>query len=286
MDLVSLNVRGAVSALALFVSPFDAYMSWARHGFFHPDYPDPTSLRNNPNLYDSFEIFSAFSKNVKWNDQKQATKGLRALTQFTRVADFEDWDEEAEFRRLLADLDLACGEDGFIFDHDSRTISQRQGVALDEFDLDGITTTSGINRKLKKLNRALVQERDNLEVIGLSKDLMEATASAVLIEQGLDHQKVKNMKAAERCSHAMTSLGITTENGAGKVAESFTLIRKASNKLVEGVTEMRRDDTDEGHGSAEVKYVSDAQANLAFSSALTWCHFLLDKFYESKEPPF
>lgn len=286
MDLVSLNVRGAVGALASYVRPFDAYMSWARHGFFHSDYDEPRVLRDNPNLFDSFEIFSQLSKSVRWTDQEQAARGLRALSQFARMADYETWNDEAEFRRLFHDLELACMEDGFIFDHDSRTISQREAVPLDELNLAGITTTSGIKRKLKKLNRALVQDRDNLEIIGLSKDLMEATASAILIELGNDPQRVNSMKAAERCSHAMKSLGITKDNGAGKVAEGFTLMRKAANKLVEGITEMRRDDTDEGHGTAEVKQVTNSQANLAFSSSLAWCHFILDNYHESNKPPF
>lgn len=286
MDLVSWNVRGAVGELSDFVSPIEAYMSWARHGFIHAEYKDAVSIKQNPNLYDSFEIFTHLSQNVKWNNADQASRGLRALSQFTRYASCEAYDDEFELTRKLEDLRIACEEDGFSFDMDPRTISQKYAVPLDEFNLEGLTTTTGIHRKLKKLNRALVREKDNLEVIGLSKDLMEATAYAILLEKGLSTERVRKMKAAERCSHAMESLGITANNGSGKTAEGLTLIRKALNKIVEGSAEMRRNDTDEGHGTAGVKLATDAQANLALASALMWCHFVLDKFHEGDPAPF
>lgn len=146
--------------------------------------------------------------------------------------------------------------------------------------------TDGIYRKIKQINRALVRDKDNLEVIGFSKDLMEATASAVLQERGHSAESVRNMKAAERCSRAMAELGITSDNGSGKIAEGLTLTRKALNKIVEGASEMRREDTDEGHGMAGVRVVNDSQAKLAISSALLWCHYILDKFHEESSAPF
>lgn len=58
------------------------------------------------------------------------------------------------------------------------------------------------------------------------------------------------------------------------------------NKIVEGTSEMRREDTDEGHGMAGLRAASDSQANLALSSALLWCHYLLDRFNEKRAAPF
>ena len=49
---------------------------------------------------------------------------------------------------------------------------------------------------------------------------------------------------------------------------------------------MRREDTDEGHGMAGLRAASDSQANLALSSALLWCHYLLDRFNEKRAAPF
>lgn len=84
----------------------------------------------------------------------------------------------------------------------------------------------------------------------------------------------------------MAELGITSDNGSGKIAEGLTLTRKALNKIVEGASEMRREDTDEGHGMAGVRVVNDSQAKLAISSALLWCHYILDKFHEESSAPF
>lgn len=60
LDLVSLNIRGAVLALSPYVTAVDAYMSWARHGFFHPEYNDPATIRQNPGFYDSLKIFPPY----------------------------------------------------------------------------------------------------------------------------------------------------------------------------------------------------------------------------------
>lgn len=286
LDLVSLNIRGAVLALSPYVTAVDAYMSWARHGFFHPEYNNPATIRQNPGFYDSLEIFSALSQNVKWNDQDQATRGLRALSQFARTAACDDYDDEREFNRILDDIRIVCEEDGFEFTEDPRTITHGYAIPLDELKLDGLSTTDGIYRKIKQINRALVRDKDNLEVIGFSKDLMEATASAVLQERGQSVESVRNMKAAERCSRAMAELGITSDSGSGKIVEGLALTRKALNKIVAGVSEMRREDTDEGHGMAGVRVVSDSQAKLAISSALLWCHYILDKFHEESSAPF
>lgn len=286
MDLVSLNIRGAVLALSPYVTAVDTYMSWARHRFLHPDYNNLSSIQQNPGFYDSLEIFSALSQSVNWSDQDQATRGLRALSQFARYASCDDYHEAQEFDRIFADIRIACKEDGFEFTECPPTISHGQAVALDELNIDGLSTTGGILRKIKQINRALVGDKDNLEVIGFSKDLMEATAGAVLQERGHSVEAVRKMNAGQRCSQAMAELGITANNGSGKIAEGLTYTRKALNKIVEGVSEMRREDTDEGHGMAGVRVATDSQAKLAISTALLWCHYILDKFHEDGAAPF
>lgn len=286
MDLVNLNIRGAVLALHPYVTPIDAYMSWARHGFFHPEYSNPSDIKNNPRLYDSMEIFSSLSQNVSWHEQEQASKGLRSLSQFIRMADFGDFSEENDFNLIISDIRIACGEDGFVFIENPYTITHGGAIALEELNLEGLSTTEGIYRKIKQLNRALVRDKDNLEVIGFAKDLMEATADSVLQELGQPEELVRRMKAAERCNKAMSELGISMDDGAGKIAQGLTGIRKAMSKIVEGASEMRRENTDAGHGTARIRVASDSQANLALSSALLWCHYVLDRFNETRSAPF
>ena len=286
MDLVSRNVRGAVLGMASYVTPIEAYMSWARFGFTHPEYPDPVQIQSNPSLYNSWDICSALSRSVDWSNQEQASRGLRALSQFVRSAACGQFDDEYDFAQILDDIRVACKEDGFEFQDDPRTISQTKAIPLDELNLEGLSTTDGIYAKIKKINRALTNDRDNLEVIGFSKDLMEATAGAILKERGLSEKKVRGMNATTRCSQAMAIVGITTDNGSGKIAEGLTLLRKAMNKLVEGASEMRREDTDEGHGMPGTRFASDGQAQLSLSTALLWCHYVLDKFHEGDSVPF
>lgn len=286
MDLVSRNVRGAVLGMASYVAPIDAYMSWARFGFVHPEYPDPAPIRDNPNLYSSWDICSTLSRSVDWSNQEQASWGLRALSQFVRSATCDRFDDAHDFDQILDDIRVACKEDGFEFQDDPRTISQTNAIPLDELNLEGLSTTDGIYAKIKKINRALTNDKDNLEVIGFSKDLMEATAGAILKERGLSENEVRRMNATTRCSRAMAIVGITTDNGSGKIAEGLALVRKALNKLVDGASEMRREDTDEGHGMPGTRFASDGQAQLALSTALLWCHYVLDKFHEEDSVPF
>lgn len=273
-------------ALAPYVTPFNACMSWARHSFIHPDYPAPNELSQNPSLYDSFDIGSAYSRQVNWQDPEEASRGLRALSQFARYANFEDFDDERCFLSLLEDLKLACIEDGFEFLDNPRTISQEKLISINELDLTDIGTTKGIQRKIKKINRAMVRDKDNLEVISYSKDLMEAVAGAVLKELGISEEEVRKMRAVERCNRALTELGVTTDNGVGKVAEGLTLLRRGLNKITEGLVAMRREDTDEGHGMPGERFATDTQAKLAVSGALLWSHFLLDKYHERNTAPF
>lgn len=286
MDLVSRNVRGAVLGMASYVTPIEAYMSWARFGFTHPEYPDPVQIQSNPSLYNSWDICSALSRSVNWSNQEQASRGLRALSQIVRSAACGQFDDESDFAQILDDIRVACKEDGFEFQDDPRTISQTKAIPLDELNLEGLSTTDGIYAKIKKINRALTNDRDNLEVIGFSKDLMEATAGAILKERGHSEKEVRGMNATTRCSQAMAIVGITTDNGSGKIAQGLTLLRKAMNKLVEGASEMRREDTDEGHGMPGTRFASDGQAQLALSTALLWCHYVLDKFHEGESVPF
>ena len=286
MDLVNPNIRGAVLSLSPYVSPVDMYMSWARHGFFHPEYRNPSDIKSNPGLYDSMGIFSSLSQRVDWSDQEQASRGLRSLSQIIRMASTNEFSDEYEFNLKISDIRTACQEDGFEFKENPYTITHGDAIPLDELKLDGLSTTEGIYRKIKQLNRALVRDRDNLEVIGFSKDLMEATADAVLQELGHPEELVRKMQAAERCSNAMSEVGIVVDNGTGKISQGLTGIRKAMNKIVEGTSEMRREDTDEGHGMAGLRAASDSQANLALSSALLWCHYLLDRFNEKRAAPF
>lgn len=231
-------------------------------------------------------IFSSLSQRVDWSDQEQASRGLRSLSQIIRMASTNEFSDEYEFNLKISDIRTACQEDGFEFKENPYTITHGDAIPLDELKLDGLSTTEGIYRKIKQLNRALVRHRDNLEVIGFSKDLMEATADAVLQELGHPEELVRKMQAAERCSNAMSEVGIVVDNGAGKISQGLTGIRKAMNKIVEGTSEMRREDTDEGHGMAGLRAASDSQANLALSSALLWCHYLLDRFNEKRAAPF
>ncbi|KAA8725237.1 hypothetical protein [Corynebacterium flavescens] len=173
LDLVSLNIRGAVLSLSPYVTAIDAYMSWSRHGFFHPEY-NPSAIKNNPGLYDSLKIFTCLSQNVDWGEQGQASRGLRSLSQFIRMAGYDSFSDEGDFARIISDIRTACREDGFEFREDPYTITHGEAIALNELNLDGLSTTEGIYRKIKQLNRVLVQDKDNLEVIGFSKVLLQS----------------------------------------------------------------------------------------------------------------
>ena len=146
-------------------------------------------------------IFSSLSQRVDWSDQEQASRGLRSLSQIIRMASTNEFSDEYEFNLKISDIRTACQEDGFEFKENPYTITHGDAIPLDELKLDGLSTTEGIYRKIKQLNRALVRDRDNLEVIGFSKDLMEATADAVLQELGHPEELVRKMQAAEPVSY-------------------------------------------------------------------------------------
>lgn len=286
-DLVSPNIRGAVLALCPFVAPAQAYLSWSRNGFYHPDYNNVSALYQNPGIFSSIDIFATMSKNVDWSDADQAVRGLKALSLTIRSATLDEgFDFEGDFFRAIDEVRLACIEDGFVFSENPYTISHGDAIALDELNLAALSTVEGIQRKIKKINISLLKEKDNAEVVALSKDLMEAVAAAVLLERRYTEEKVRKMTVGERCGNALKELGITGDNGAGKIVEGLNFIRKALNKISMGVAEMRRDDTDEGHGMPEVRVVSDGQARLALQASLLWSNYVLDELHDQSLPPF
>ncbi|CAB0521807.1 abortive infection family protein [Corynebacterium diphtheriae] len=286
-DLVSPNIRGAVLALCPFVAPAQAYLSWSRNQFYHPDYNDLHALYWNPAVFNSVDIFTTMSKNVDWSDPDQAVRGLRALSLTIRAADYDDsYDTERKFVRAISDIRTACIEDGFVFSENPYTISHGDAIALDELNLAALSTAEGIQRKIKKINISLLKEKDNAEVVALSKDLMEAVAAAVLLERRYTEENVRKMTVGERCGKALTELGVRDDNGAGKIVEGLNFISKALNKISMGVAEMRRDDTDEGHGMPQVRVVSDGQARLALQASLLWSNYVLDELHDQSVPPF
>ncbi|WP_025252287.1 abortive infection family protein [Corynebacterium vitaeruminis] len=280
--LVSRNIRYAISRFNPYVSQVDAFGCFYRYEFDHPDGVMAGDVQNNPGVFTTYGIFEAFDNHIDWSDPSQSQRGLRALSAFIR-ATYCDCPTDAEIlERLHRELKVACVEDGFTWDSSTGHIVVNRGVALDEFDLSGVTTIEGILDLMKKINRATTRDKDNAEVIGFSKNLMEAMADAVPRERGWQEDEVRGLKYQDRCSAVMKELGITEQSaGKGAVALGIGFVRKGLNKVVEGIGEMRRDDTNEGHGMANLKFVSDADAEFALRSAVNWCHFILETHRES-----
>lgn len=290
MDLVSRNIRIAIRSLHPHVTPETVFKSFERVGFEHPNNVTISDVIENPGFYDSLTLFEDFDRSVDWSDANEASQGLRALNWIFSLTDLDPDYEWREFQDRLYEIEKAASEDGFTYDQVKREISQDNVISLDELNLESFSEASGVTALIKKINRAIIA-KDNEEIVGYCKSLMEAIAGAVLLTLDLSEDEVRKLQFGDRCSLAMEKLGITENNGASsgdtKIALGLNLIRKGNNKIVEGIGQLRRDDTNAGHGMPTLTHVSDAQAQLAQFSALAWCHFIVSKHKEVKcKPPF
>ena len=276
-DLVSLNIRGAVSALAMFLDQQDILRAWLRAGFSVPADLDGLTL-SSAWTRDREEIHDTMSAAVEWRDPAQSTAGLRALSTITSMAknrqgftdDFDD-----NFFVYYEEVRRACNEDGFELD-DNGKIAQTDVVTLEDLDVTGLDTMEGVLREVKKLNQAITRDQDFSDVIGHSKSLVEAVSAAIMDAHGAAATTSRGMKVLERTSEVHRLLGINPDDlSAGGAAVALNDIKKGLNRLVQALDHLRNNNSDAGHANHTVPDVKPEDAQLAVDCALAWCRYVL-----------
>lgn len=285
--LVSENIRGAVYMLVPRVDPWSVINAWQRAGFGTPVGLSGITSRN-AYKHDSESIFTVYAHQVDWTGVDQSSRALKALSTITRKAHDNVDDSFDSFWADYRELEIACTDDGFNLS-DNGTITQAGGIRLDDLDLSQLSSTEGVLREVKRLNRAMSTDRDMSDVVGHAKNLMEAVAASLLKDFGMDDAAIRKLQVQNRAAKVHELLEINKSTGVGKTTDGLESIRKGLNKLIDGVKDLRTQESVAGHGLHVVPDIPRADAQLAIDASLAWCRYVIETFNRKQgeaESPF
>jgi hypothetical protein len=186
------------------------------------------------------------------------------------------------FTRRLAELCLVSGDQAV----EARLLKLRKTLAGDGFYLTiggdplkvldelaalaatAAVETSAIRAELRRLESALPD--DPSVAVGRAKNLVEATAKAILIRHGLPVDNRLSVHAL--ATQAMDVLGARPRDAANEPS------RRILGRLIAVVQDLSelRNQVGDGHGAASVVTVEPRHGRLAVWAALAWCGFMLE----------
>ncbi|MGO3789233.1 abortive infection family protein [Corynebacterium variabile] len=288
-DLVSRNIRGAVSALVEHLDQKDILLAWLRAEFSPPEELHGINI-SNAWSYEKNDIYGKMSASVHWADPVESTYGLKALSNITTMAldSVDDFDiNDKSFWPYYEQVKRACREDGLRLDENG-VISQSDVVTLEDLDFRGLNTTDGVLRQIKKLNQAITQDQDPSDVIGHSKSLIEAVSAAIMDAHGIPAEESRGKNVLDRVSEVHKLLGIKSgDKSTDRAVVALSEITKGLNKLVQAMQHLRNDLSDAGHANHTVPQIDPENAQLAVDCTLAWCRYALAiQFRHASEAPF
>ncbi|MGW5456230.1 abortive infection family protein [Nocardia sp. NPDC003979] len=141
---------------------------------------------------------------------------------------------------------------------------------------DELIAPTALRKELQRMESSL--SSDPSAVIGKSKNLIEATAKAVLVELG---QPYTNDNFAKQVKGAMKALGIDPATTIGYEHELATVVTS----LTELTTALRnlRNQAGDAHGYGDDKFPAGLDlryGRLAARSAIAWAAFMLDTLHD------
>ena len=192
----------------------------------------------------------------------------RALKYASRAAQLHVTTKDTD-QSWLVRLEHALADDGYSLDAPGDPVAAITNLAA---VADGtLPDAAAIRQELARLERALPDDTGAL--IGRAKNLIEATAKAVLALRGepvSDKDEVPALVAK-----ASQALGVHVTQAAGPQLEQVKRVLGRLHPLTQDVAELRNRAGD-GHGMTGVPAVDAAVGRLAARSAIAWCAFMLE----------
>lgn len=138
-----------------------------------------------------------------------------------------------------------------------------------------LTDPAAVRAELVRIEASLPS--DPATAIGKAKNLIEATAKAVLVE--LDHPYNEKDDINKHVYAAMLALGIIYKAMAGHDAEVAKIMQRL-NGLTVDIANLRNR-TGDGHGmSSPPEGLHLRHGRLAVRAAIAWCAFMLDTLHD------
>jgi len=199
------------------------------------------------------------------SDPGEAGRVLRAIP---RIVELHRASGKADGTKLVR-LRMALEADGFCVGHTGdftaafSDLALSAGTALSDF--------TGIRAEISRLEKVVPD--DPSAAIGRAKNLVEATAKAVLAYRGMTAGNDDALPAL--AARAMEELGAHPKQASAELDQVRRLLSRLQG-IVQDLAELRNDVGD-GHGSATVPRALDGRhGRLAVWAALGWCSYMLD----------
>jgi hypothetical protein len=192
----------------------------------------------------------------------------RVLQAIPRIVELHQASSKADGTKLVR-LKMALEADGFHVGHTGDFAAAFSDLALSADT--ALPDFTGIRAEISRLEKAVPD--DPGAAIGRAKNLVEATAKAVLAYRGMtaDNDDVLPALAAK----AMEELGVHPKQASAELEQVRRLLGRLQG-MVQDLAELRNDVGD-GHGSVTVPRVLNGRhGRLAVWAALGWCSYMLD----------
>ncbi|SCL45761.1 Abortive infection C-terminus [Micromonospora eburnea] len=224
--------------------------------------------RNTQEQIPSLRAAGAAYNTIVAADLTDPENVARVLRFASRIAELHEAGAGAH-RDMVVRLRNCLHDDGYALDAPGDPLAAIAGLAATA--TAALADAAAIRQELTRLERALPDDTGAL--IGRAKNLIEATAKAVLALRGepvSDKDEVPALVAK-----ASQALGVHVTQAAGPQLDQVKRILSRLHPLTQNVAELRNKVGD-GHGMTGVPAVDAAVGRLAARSAIAWCAFMLE----------
>ncbi|WP_346533846.1 abortive infection family protein [Micromonospora sp. DPT] len=218
----------------------------------------------------------AIRRTLRGTDLSDPAQVARVLRFAARLAELYEAGPKAERHRLVR-LRNCLSDDGYALDAPGDPLAAITGLAAAASV--ALADAAAIRQELVRLERALPDDTGAL--IGRAKNLIEATAKAVLALRG--EPVNDNDEVPALVSKASQALGVHVTQAAGPQLEQVKRVLGRLHPLTHDVAELRNRAGD-GHGMTGVPAVDAAVGRLAARSAIAWCAFMLEVAMSGSPP--
>jgi hypothetical protein len=261
-ELISGRLRAAFRDLASTIVLRQIDRLWRAEGFA----PGETSLTGG----ERFTLWSEYEASVNWSDPDHARRVLRVY----EVVMSELVDEQA-FERLR----VAIARDGLRYEN--YRILQDSSIIAPLSGYSALRDPAGIVEAFNRVS--LLIEDDPGGTMAASKELIEATAKAVLDELGVAYTDREDFSALVPRAQQGLGLGAASVNAGVDGAPSIRRILGGLASIAQGIDELRNTEGG-GHGRNRATRLGPRHARLAFNGARAWCEIALDTLADVNAP--
>ena len=200
----------------------------------------------------------------------------RVLRAVPRLVELYRTSKNCDEQKLTL-LRMALEADGFHMDASGNPVTALEDLAVTASAT--LVDISGIRVELQRLQNAI--DSDPSVAIGKAKNLVEATAKAILSQTGGTVGKDDSLTALAR--RAAEALNVHPQ-GAGDRRHVRNLLGRLQG-VVDDLMQLRNEVGD-GHGAAVAPTDIDLRhGRLAARAAIAWCSFMLDTLAQSRTQP-